>query len=144
MMLNFSGQYLIDHVLNEEIRYADLDEQSFEEKSNLMQRLREAGVRYRFRRHPIELVQYLTEKSLAQLDEVIALGFDPKSISQEDLYEKMDIGNMWRSEDIFTKSTIDALVSRGFAFDEKDLIVLDETKEPALSKIPELIRGIEE
>ena len=89
-------------------------------------------------------MQYLTVDALERLDDLIGAGFDPMSISREDLYSRFNIGTERRTFDVFAKAAFDALVSRGFAFDENDVIVLDETKEPALSKIPELIRGIEE
>ena len=133
-MREYSGEYLIDHMLNEEWKYVELNSHS-----DLMQRLSEAGLTGRLSKYPC--VQYLTKKALEQLDDFIAFGFDPSAISKEDLYERMDIENIWRGENVFTKSTVDALVSRGFAFDENDLIVLDETKEPVLSEIPSLIRG---
>ena len=44
----------------------------------------------------------------------------------------MIIGRGDRKHNVFTKSTFDALVARGFALDEADLIVLDERMEPAL------------
>ena len=53
----------------------------------------------------------------------------------------MDIGADDRQFDVYAKSTFDALVARGFAFDESDLIVLDERMEPALKDVPALIRG---
>ena len=47
----------------------------------------------------------------------------------------MNIGADDREEDVFAKSTFGALVARGFAFDEADLIVLDERMEPALKDL---------
>jgi hypothetical protein len=75
------------------------------------------------------------------LDRMIAVGFDPRAVSKEDLYEGMRIGLDDREFDAFAKSTFDALVARGFSLDEADLIVLDERMEPALKDLPALIRG---
>ena len=53
----------------------------------------------------------------------------------------MQIGHDGRPFDVFAKSTFDALVARGFAFDEADLIVLDEKIEPALKDLSARIIG---
>ena len=57
------------------------------------------------------------------------------------LYDGIQIGRYGRQFDAFAKSTFDALVARGFALDEADIIVLDERMEPALKDLPALIRG---
>ena len=63
-------------------------------------------------------------------------------LSKEDLYGTMGIGTDDREDDVFAKSTVDALAARGFAIDEAGLIVLDERTEPALKDVlPALIRG---
>ena len=151
-MQKYSGQYLIDF-LNDEMRYYELEgddpelEGNDPDRAELLLRLSEAGAKrgeHSYHHHQRRQVQYLTVDALERLDDLIGAGFDPRSISREDLYSRYQIGTERRTYDVFPKATIDALVSRGFAFDEKDLIVLDETKEPVLSKIPELIRGIEE
>jgi hypothetical protein len=89
-------------------------------------------------------IQYLTRDDLSEIDDIVKLGFDPRIVSREELYKEFKVGLEARVYDVFVKSTFDALVARGFAFDEKDLIILDETKEPALSEIPTLIHGIDE
>ena len=86
-------------------------------------------------------IWYLTMHDLSEIDRLMAFGFDPRAISEEILYEALEIGNDGRPSDAFAKSTFDALVARGFAFDEADLIVLDERMEPALKDLPALIRG---
>ena len=86
-------------------------------------------------------VWYLTMSKINELDRLIAVGFDPKAILKERLYDGMNIGRDGRQFDVFAKSTFDALVARGFALDEADLIVLDERMEPALKDLPALIRG---
>ena len=54
----------------------------------------------------------------------------------------MNIGTDDRKDDVFTKTTFDALVARGFAIDEADVIVLDERMEPALKDlVSAFIRG---
>ena len=78
---------------------------------------------------------------LDYLDRLIDVGFDPRAVSKESLYGGMYIGYFGRHYDVYAKSTFDALVTRGFAFDEADLIVLDERTEPALKDLSTLIRG---
>ena len=142
MMRKYSGQYLLEF-LNDEISYFELEGDD-PDRTELLLRLSEAGVKRREYSHDFRQVQYLTVNALQRLDDLIAAGFDPKSISQEELYERFQIGLERRTYDVFAKATFDALVSQGFAFDENDVIVLDEMKEPALSKVPALIRGIKE
>ena len=86
-------------------------------------------------------IHYLTMAGINELDRLIALGFDPRAVSKDFLYETMGIGIDKRIFDVYAKSTFDALVARGFAFDEADLIVLDERIETALKDLPALIRG---
>jgi hypothetical protein len=80
-------------------------------------------------------VFYLDTGLLADIDRLIAIGCDPKAISKEELYSMMDIGRDDRGCDTIAKTTFDALVARGFAFDEADLIVLDERIEPGLDRL---------
>ena len=84
---------------------------------------------------------YLRMADINELDRLIAVGYNPRSVSREVLYENLNIGADDRPDDIFAKSTFDALVARGFALDEADIIVLDERMEPALKDLPALIRG---
>ena len=86
-------------------------------------------------------IWYLTMADIDDLDRLIAVGFDPRAVSKESLYGGVHIGEDYRQYDVYAKSTFDALVARGFAFDEADLIVLDERMEPALRDLPALIRG---
>ena len=137
MMQKYACKYLVDNFLNDEMRYFKLEGYD-PDIAELFLRLTEAGVGESRR------VQYLTFEDLKRLDNLIDVGFDPRSISQEDLYRGFLIGSQRRKYDVFAKVTFDALVSRGFAFDENDVIVLDEKKEPVLSKLPELIPGFEE
>ena len=78
---------------------------------------------------------------MEELDRVISLGFDPKAVCKADLYRDFSIGEDERTYDVLAKCTFDALVSRGFAFDAKDLIVLDERTGPGLKRLPALIRN---
>ena len=80
---------------------------------------------------------YLDSDGMATIDRLIAFGFDPKSVSQQSLYEKLLIGSFGRMRDVYDKSTFEFLVSRGFPFAEADLILLDKTKEPALKELRE-------
>ena len=86
-------------------------------------------------------IWYLRMADINELDRLIVLGFDPRAVSKGILYEGLSIGYDDRRYDVLAKSTIDALVARGFAFDEADIIVLDERMEPALKDLPALIRG---
>ena len=83
-------------------------------------------------------IYYLTMHDLDYLDRLIAVGFDPRAMSKKSLYGSMV--HRTRQFDAYAKSTFDALVARGFAFDEADLIVLDERMETALKDLPALIR----
>ena len=85
-------------------------------------------------------VFYLEAGLLNDIDRLIAVGCDPKAISKEELYYMMDIGMQDRGCDVYAKTTFDALVARGFAFDEADLIVLDERIEPGLDRLRKEIR----
>ena len=85
---------------------------------------------------PKELM-YLNSDGMAKVDRLIALGFDPKSVSQHYLYDHLMIGISNRRYDVYDKSTFEFLVSRGFPFAEADLILLDKTKEPALKELRE-------
>ena len=80
-------------------------------------------------------VWFLELSDLIDLDRWIAVGIDPRTLSKERLYGMVGVDN------VFAKSTFDALVARGFAFDEADLIVLDERMEPALKELSARIRG---
>ena len=114
-----------------------LDERYFSiEEEALRRRLTDFGVRSRH-----HTLSYLTMAGINELDRLIALGFDPRAVSKDFLYETMGIGIDERIFDVFAKSAFDALVTRGFALDEADLIVLDERIEPALKDLPALIRG---
>ena len=77
-------------------------------------------------------IWYLTMADINDLDRMITVGLDPRAVSKERLYEVLNIGANDRAGDVYAKSTFDALVARGFALDEADLIVLDERVEPAL------------
>ena len=80
-------------------------------------------------------IYYLTMADINELDRMIAFGFDPGAVSKESLYEELMIGNDDRQCDVYAKSTIDALVARGFPFAEADLILLDERMESALKDL---------
>ena len=88
-------------------------------------------------------IWYLTMSDIECIDRLIAVGFDPRTVPKNTFYGILgilSIANDDRQYDIYAKSTFDALVARGFAFDEADLIVLDERMEPALKDLPALIR----
>ena len=84
---------------------------------------------------------YLTMAGINDLDRMLAFGYNPRAVSKKRLYGDLNIGQVNREFDVYAKSTFDALVTRGFAFDEADLFVLDERMEPALKGLPALIRG---
>ena len=88
-------------------------------------------------------VNHLDKMGISTLDKMIALGFDPRAIPKDRLYLRLriEIGESWEHADVFAKSTVDALIARGFNLDPKDLIILDEETEPVLKKkLPGLIR----
>ena len=72
----------------------------------------------------VPLVFFIPPPTLEYLDRLISLGITPSAIPR------------WKNEHVdsrvIIKSTFDALVRRGFALNEEDFIVMDETVEPAL------------
>jgi len=118
---------LVDHILG-------ITESKEEEA--LRRRLADRGVR-----HEWPHVRFLGASALVNLDRMIAVGFDPRAVSREELYENLNIGADDRDDDIFAKSTFDALVARGFVLDEADLIVLDERMEPELKDLSARMLG---
>jgi len=107
-----------------------LENAESEEEEALRRRLADLGVQIDQIEPP--RVRYLTTDALDNLDRLIAIGCDPSASSKEDLDEVLTVG---RDDRVFAKSTFDALVARGFALDEADLIVLDERMEPALKDL---------
>ena len=108
------------------------------EEEALRRRLADLGVLAGSR---VSNVRFIKTSDLINVDRLIAIGFDPRVVSKERLYERLNIGEDNRDDDVFAKSTFDALVARGFALDEADLIILDERMEPALKDLPARIRG---
>ena len=127
---------LSSYFLDEYFHAHLLENAESKEEEALRHRLTDLGVRT-----GEPCVCYLNTSNLIDLDRLIAVGFDPKMIPKNDLYEMMIIGEDSREHDVFAKSTFDALVARGFAFEEADLIVLDERTEPALKELSARIRG---
>jgi hypothetical protein len=109
------------------------------ETAELSHRLANFGVRWSDSED--KGIWYLTMSDIEYLDRLIAVGFDPRAVPKNILYDFLLIAEDNRQFDIYAKSTFDAFVARGFAFDEADLIVLDERMEPALKDLPALIRG---
>lgn len=81
------------------------------------------------------IIQFLPKSQMQMIDRFLALGFDPKLVSQEYFYDVLTIGVVTRTFDTFDTATFDFLVSRGFPLDGSDLILLDEAKEPALKEL---------
>ena len=129
MFRNHSGEYLLE-TLDDFLHFHSVGNEV------LRRRLADLGVRIK---EPD--LRYVVTSDLEYLGRLIAIGFDPRAVSKKDLYGLLHIGTDDRSGDVYAKSTFDALVARGFAFDEADLIVLDERMEPALEDLSALIRG---
>lgn len=86
-------------------------------------------------------VQFLNKAGIFELDRMIALGIDPRGIPTEQTNIRFGIGGKGRYGDVFAKSTVDALIARGFNLDPMDLVILDEETEPALKdELPDQIR----
>ena len=49
--------------------------------------------------------------------------------------KKMCFGTDGREWEVWCKSSLDSLISRGYPIDPEDLIVVDDSKEPALQRI---------
>ncbi len=109
------------------------------EEEALSRRLADLGMRCKGKEM---LAWYLTMPNIEHLDRLIAVGFDPRAVSMDILKEINSGIDPDFHFNVYAKSTFDALVARGFAFDETNLlVVLDERIEPALKDIPALIRG---
>ena len=117
-----SEKYLVGFVL------ASLSEFDIKD-DGLCERLQNMGVTAKYK-----VYLYLDSDGMAKTDRLISLGFDPKSVSQEYLYDQLQIGRNDREYDVYDKSTFEFLVSRGFPLAEADLILLDKSKEPALKE----------
>lgn len=116
---------LLNYRLLDEFNGGDIN--SKEEEEALRSRLEKLGIT-----SENKVVCYVKRSDLNILDRYISLGFDPRAVSKEDLHAVIQIGMSDRHFDVYAKATFDALVARGFALDEADLIVLDERVEPAL------------
>ena len=115
-LVNFIGKSLIDLLI---------------EDNDLCERLQSMGVTA-----ADKLFSYLDSDGMAKIDRLVALGFDPKSVSQGSLYDTLRIVlEVDREFDVYGKSTFEFLVSRGFPLAEADLILLDKAKEPALKEL---------
>ena len=80
--------------------------------------------------------QYLPSYQLEEIDDLAkSLRIRPCDIPRELFYKYMCFGDDGREWDIFCQSTVDNLIARGYPIDPKDLIIVDETKEPALQRI---------
>ena len=64
---------------------------------------------------------------------MIALGFDPKTIPKELLYEHVALDLQWGS--IVEETTLHSLISRGFPLDPDDLAIIDRNEMNMLAKI---------
>ena len=83
-----------------------------------------------------EGIRFLDWDGLAVVDDLIKFGLDPKLVTKEALYNALEIGgDEGRKNDVFSKGTIDVLISRGFPLDRTDLVIIDETKEPELEEL---------
>ena len=103
------------------------------ETSSLWQKLEEAGVALDA---SFEGIRFLDWDGLAVVDDLIKFGLDPKLVTKEALYNALEIGgDEGRKNDVFSKGTVDVLISRGFLLDRTDLVIIDETKEPELEEI---------
>ena len=131
-----SGEFL-PSFLEERFLAFYIENEGPREAEALSRRLTDFGMS----RDDDKCIFYLTKAGINKVDRLIEFGFDPRAVSKESLYDGLLIGEAGRQYDVYAKSTIDALVARGFAFDEADLIVLDETMEPALKDLPARIRG---
>ncbi len=130
-----AGEYL-PNLLDIAFHFHPIGNAESKEEEALSRRLTDFGIRCEYKE-----IRYLTMSDITYLDRLIAVGYDPRSVSKAALYREIGIGRDHREYDIFAKSTIDALVAREFALDEADLIVLDERMEPALKDLSALIRG---
>ena len=83
-----------------------------------------------------EGIRFFDWDGLAVVDDLINFGLDQKLVTKEALYNALAIGgNEGRRNDVFSKGTVDVLISRGFPLDRADLVIIDETKEPELEEL---------
>lgn len=106
----------------QDLRSFNYDKHPYE--GNLLRRNLSKVVCARHGFSDVPLVYFLPHATLAYLDRLISLGITPSAVRK---WKNVDVGSR-----VIIKSTFDALVRRGFALDEEDFIVLDDTVEPAL------------
>mmetsp|Transcript_22490 Transcript_22490/g.48836 ORF Transcript_22490/g.48836 Transcript_22490/m.48836 type:complete len:416 (+) Transcript_22490:104-1351(+) len=102
-----------------------------DEARSLWQRLQQQGCD--MSKLLVSGIQFISDRSFVELDKLIAYGFAPDAVTREQLYHIFSIGHYEsRDYDVWIKSSFDRLVSRGFDLDGRDVVLLDELREPAL------------
>ena len=87
--------------------------------------------------------QYISSEGLREIDRLVeSFGINPRDIPKKLLYERMWFGILGRNWDVWCKSTIDALIARGYPIDPNDLIIVDEEQEPSLQRIIQSKRAL--
>ena len=78
--------------------------------------------------------QFISNDAFRLLDDMVEIGFHPRYISKAYLYREFGISNPQsrRGYDVWISSSFHKLVERGFRLDAKDVILLDEAREPGL------------
>ena len=119
---------MICRYLRNEVKFKPVNRESDAGKE-LLARLSGMGVV-----QAIPGAQFISNDAFRLLDDMVEIGFHPRYISKAYLYREFGISNPQsrRGYDVWISSSFHKLVERGFALDAKDVILLDEAREPGL------------
>ena len=95
---------------------------------------------------PKFLVQHLSPRSVEEIQRLVDFGcFNPLDVPKERLYDSLGLGpGFGRRNDVWSKTSVDFLVSCGFHLDRKDIFIVDEQNELSLQAIYEWNSSSEE
>ena len=119
---------MICRYLRNEVKFKPVNRESDAGKE-LLARLSGMGVF-----QAIPGAQFISNDAFRLLDDMVEIGFHPRYISKAYLYREFGISNPQtrRGYDVWISSSFHKLVERGFRLEAKDVILLDEAREPGL------------
>ena len=125
----------IAEFISDSAQWHNLDH-SFKDDRELQEKLIDMGLHVDNQEEGRGDPQYISSEALRKIDYLVeSLQIRPHDIPRDIFYEKMSFGVDGRQWDVYCKSTVDSLIARGYPIDPNDLIIVDETKEPALQRI---------
>ena len=115
--LRDEGEFMLLYIIEYDLCLFDLDRKDSKE-ARMIQRLEEEGVS-----EPTEIVFYDAD-SLSSLKCIIDNGFDPKTLTKEEIYEKMEI----KGRRAIFDTSLDRLhvCNLGLPLDRKDFFIVNE------------------